>query len=108
METGVSVDERDGAVIVSARGEVDMDVAPDVMAAIEPHLGIAEHIVVDLSEVTFMDSSGLGILVATAQQIGEGRLTVVVATDRVRRVLHISGVDQLIPVVDTLQDALER
>ena len=108
METGVSVDQRDGAVIVSARGEVDMDVAPDVMAAIDPYLGVADHLVVDLSEVTFMDSSGLGVLVASAQRVGDGRLTVVVATDRVRRVMEISGLNQLIPVVDTLQAALER
>ena len=63
----------------------------------------------DLTGLTFMDSSGLRILLDTwnESQLTDRRLTLVVSRDGlVRRVLEISGCDGVLPIVDQLADAV--
>lgn len=108
MHTGVSTEVRDDVVIITASGEIDMDTAPDLRAAMQPHLGFAAHLIADLTAVTFMDSSGLSVFVGAAQELGEGRLTVVAANERVLKVFRLTGLDQVIPIVADLPTALAR
>jgi anti-sigma B factor antagonist len=67
-------------------------------------------LVVDLSSVGFIDSTGLGILVSTLKHVREsdGRLDVVVATPRVLKVFSLTGLDVVIPLHATLDGALAR
>jgi anti-sigma B factor antagonist len=62
--------DADGATVIHVRGEIDIETCGRLRDAIEPHLGPAQRIVLDLSGVTFMDSSSLGVLVQA-----RGRLT---------------------------------
>jgi len=57
-------------IVIHVRGQVDMATCERLRDAIEPHLGPAQTIVLDLSEVAFMDSSSLHVLVQA-----RGRLT---------------------------------
>ena len=52
----------DGATVIHVRGEIDMATCERLRDAIEPHLGPKQTIVLDLSEVHFMDSSSLHVL----------------------------------------------
>ncbi len=55
---------RDGdAVVILVRGEIDMATAGHLRDAIEPHLAPQQTIILDLSEVAFMDSSCVAVLV---------------------------------------------
>jgi len=59
----ITVDQDGGTAIVTARGEIDLYTAPMLSSALQEALaGSTELIVVDLSEVTFMASSGLAAL----------------------------------------------
>ena len=57
------VAEVGGATVIAVRGEIDMATCEQLRDAIEPHLGPAQTIVLDLSEVRFMDSTSFAVLV---------------------------------------------
>ena len=67
-------------------------------------------IVIDLAEVPFMASIGLRALLVNAKALRGrgGRMALLAPVDAVRGVLASAGVDQLIPVCDTLDDAIAR
>jgi anti-sigma B factor antagonist len=102
------VDERDGAVVVQLTGELDLYNAPAVRDAL---LAVAardpDRVVVDLSAVTFIDSTGLGVLIEARTQLTNRRAFLLAAPGlETRRALEISGLDRHFVVHDSLDDAL--
>lgn len=65
-------------------------------------------LIVDLTDVSFIDSTGLGVLVTALKHTREagGSLDVVVAAPRVLKVLALTGLDVVIPLHATLDEAL--
>ena len=65
-------------------------------------------LVVDLSETTFMDSTGLGVLVNGLRQTGRkhGKLVVGRPTERIMRPFEITGLHNHLPIVKTRAEAL--
>ena len=104
----VSVDEVRGVRRVSLSGRLDAEglgeIEPDFMAAATAQ----PNVVVDLSGVDFLASLGIRMLVAGAQEqeARGGRLVLVGPDDMTRRILRTTGVDQLVPVHDTVEDAV--
>jgi stage II sporulation protein AA (anti-sigma F factor antagonist) len=100
----VRVREDDGHVVVAAGGELDLATASALEDAVLPPVRDGRHVVVDLRELEFMDSSGVRVIVAAhlaAQEHG-GRLSLVrlaVGTP-IQRVLEISGLDDVLDIVD--------
>ena len=95
-----------GVDAVFVTGELDLATAPrldEALAALT-----ADVIVVDLSGCTFLDSAGIRALVGTARKLGEADrgLRVVTSDAGVLRLLEITGVDTLIRVHRSLDDAL--
>ena len=88
----VRSEPRDGGVVAIATGEIDLWSAPEVRAALAPH---AEGgVVLDLRGVTFMDSSGLGLIVEQQQRARKHGFRFAVALVRssdVHRILELSG-----------------
>jgi anti-sigma B factor antagonist len=78
-------------VVVEVAGEVDMATAPQLGEVLGAHTGV--DLVVDLSGVPFLDSSGLSVLVkARADLTGSGRtLRVTGEQDNVRMILEVTG-----------------
>jgi anti-sigma B factor antagonist len=102
------VDKRDGAVVVSLAGELDLYNAEDVRAALleccaeEPSV-----LVVDLAEVTFIDSTALGVLIEARSRLAERDGFRLAAPGlETRRALEVSGLDRHFSVFDTVDDAL--
>ncbi len=62
QEFSTEVTQMDGATVIHVRGEIDIASCERLRDAIEPHLGPKQSIVLDFSEVEFMDSSSLGVL----------------------------------------------
>ncbi|MGW7264910.1 STAS domain-containing protein [Streptomyces sp. NPDC054842] len=101
--------ERDGIRVVALRGELDHDVQDVAGQALLSEDGRAPlRTVVDLSGVTFMDSSGINVLVAAHQQAAgsQGWLRIAAAQDSVLRVMQIVGLDHVIDCHSTLEQAL--
>jgi anti-sigma B factor antagonist len=103
-----SVQERGDAIVVDLAGELDLY---NAHLAREALLGAAsrspERLVVVLSEVTFIDSTGLGVLVETRTRLANRRAFLLVAPGvETRRALEISGLDRHFALHDTLEGAL--
>ena len=78
---------------MKAEGELDLG-TEDVLAD-ELNRAVAsdaKHILLDLSGVTFIDSTGIQLLVRTNRQVAAGRLRLVPVDGQVRRVLELTGV----------------
>lgn len=96
MAFGVHVQRSGIRHVVTPYGEIDLATAGELRDAIEQAYAGAAEVWVDLSRVEFMDSTGLSTLVE-AHRIGP--LTVICPEGSPRRVLQVSGVDQVLRVV---------
>jgi anti-sigma B factor antagonist len=89
----------EGESVLHVSGEVDMATAPAFRDA--ALLAIVEHgpsLTLDLSRVTFMDSTGLHVLVATYRRVGVhgGTLRLRNIPDIVRKLLRVTGLDEIL------------
>jgi len=100
---------RDGLGLVELTGEVDLYTAPrfkdDLVAVINEG---ARDVVVDLAGVTFIDSTALGVLISGVKRLHEvdGRLLIVAASRPVHKILAITGLDKVLAVYPTRDEAL--
>ena len=109
MELAVSQHSAGGFPVLEVRGEVDVYSAPTVKESLSDLLGAGNPVViVDLSEVGFLDSTGLGALVAARTQAAEagGLLAVVCDRDRILKLFRITGLDTVFELYPTLDDAV--
>jgi anti-sigma B factor antagonist len=83
-----------GTHVIAVDGELDLSAAPELRDAIGAAIGRgATTVVVDLNEVTFIDSTAIGVLLAARQRLlrSGGSLEVVCTEPNVVRVLEIVG-----------------
>lgn len=90
-------------VIVLA-GELDMATAPALADVLDGMMVIPDHIVFDVSELTFVDSSGLHLLIR-ASALTEGRIWLKACSGHLRRLLDIAGISQSFCLDDDLDGA---
>jgi len=92
------VNPSDEATIIKVRGEIDMATAGRLRDAIEPHMGPKQTIVLDLSEVEFMDSSALKVLVQARGRLTEdgGSLVLRNPSRSAHRLLTVAGATELL------------
>lgn len=99
-----------GSAILTLTGRLDLGSAPSFREAITRtvHDG-SPRVVVDLSHVPFIDSSGLGALVGGLQQAKDagGELRIAGALPEVLDVLALMRLDRVLPPYRTLDDALQ-
>ena len=102
--------QADGWHVVTVHGEIDVHTGP----ALRDHLLSAfaqgeGAVTVDLSQVSFLDSSGLGVLVTAhkrARSVG-GELRIAACTPPVATIFQITALDRAFSVFPTLESALE-
>lgn len=90
------------------KGEVDVYTAPnlkhELVALIE---GGCVNVVVDLRGVSFIDSSGLGVLVSALRRARErdGAVRIVCTGDNVLKIFRITGLDKVFPIFSEMTEA---
>ena len=94
----------DDAVVVKVRGELDLSTSPDLAAALSTTEVTAPTVQLDLSAVTFLDSSAIGMLVAAGTDLASAgqRLQIGPRSDIVHRVLEITGLAEPSAAFDVL------
>jgi anti-anti-sigma factor len=94
--------------IVAASGVVDMLTAPQLEEALRAALGKKPgSVVVDLTEVEFLASAGMGVLVAAHDEAGDTtRLCVVAEGPATSRPLKLVGIADIVPLFATLDEAI--
>jgi anti-sigma B factor antagonist len=96
--------------VVAVRGEIDVATAPELRnRLLEASQAGHSTVVVDLSEVSFLDSTALGVLVGSLKRLraAGGDLPLVVTGRSVTKVLEITGLADVFSVFDTVSDATE-
>jgi anti-sigma B factor antagonist len=98
----------DGVILV-LQGDADLHGAPELRDRLAEAISNgAEHIVVDLSSVSFIDSMALGVLLGARHRLRrvDGDLRLVVVSSDLRRIFELSLLDRVFPLDRTRNDAL--
>jgi anti-sigma B factor antagonist len=97
-----------GTYLVSAHGDVDSTTAPELETELLETVDSGAHrVVVDLTEATFLDSSGVHVLVRTGERLqSSGPQLGIVCGPYVKRILEITGVDRAFQIHDTIENAI--
>src|SRR6266446_5860180 len=94
--------------VLPLEGEIDLHVSPEVAASLRTMIAKKpKNLVVDLSRVTYMDSSGLAVLINAMQDIKEygGTLTLAGISNNVRSIFETARLDQVF-LIDPRDDEL--
>ena len=110
MEVSVTSRPSGERIVVHVTGEIDVYTAPilreELATLIDAH---HTDLVVDLSDVSFMDSTGLGVLVGALKKIKTvgGDLRLVIDQEKVLKVFRITALTQVFPIYATVDEALK-
>ncbi len=107
MDLTIDVHEEPSATVVAVGGELDVHTAPSLQAALGA-LDSSGRIVVDLTGVSFIDSTGLSVFVNALADARERQasLAVVASAPRVVKVFTLTGLDSALALHPTLAEAL--
>ena len=107
-KAGFRVDVVGGYVVVAAHGEIDLDTAVGLHQAVQTALRFSPHLVVDLTQVNFIDSSGLGVLVGARRKATalSGSVSLVHPPPVLRRLLDVTGLGDVMPAYMSREEAL--
>jgi len=103
----IEVDDTGEYTLCRPVGELDAYTVSSFRDALS-EVASRPRVVIDLSEVPFMDSAGLGALIGGIRRAREhgGEVAVACSRPTLTRLLHTTGFDRIVPVVDTLDAAV--
>lgn len=109
MELTVNSRDENGRTVLQMQGEIDVYTAP----VLREHLSevISEgrnRLVIDMTGVDFLDSTGLGVLVGALKRIRsqDGSLQLVCDQEKILKVFRITGLTKVFPIHPTVAEAL--
>jgi anti-sigma B factor antagonist len=109
MELEIPDVDVDGWTVVAASGEIDVATAPELRDKLTELVDAGRtRVVVDLEDVDFIDSTGLGVLVGGVRRArGEGGdLRLVCTNSRILKVFEATGLDEIFTIGSTVDDAV--
>lgn len=101
----------DDACLVAVAGDLDLYTSPELKQELLAVIADgARHVVVDLAETTFIDTTTLGVLVGAVKRLrpNGGELSLVCADRNITKIFGITGLDRVFPIHPTRAEALER
>lgn len=109
-ELGIDLKTEDGGgtLVFKLRGSLDLATAPTVRAALaEATDKGSHHLIVDLTQLEFLDSTGLGVLIGAHRRAVErgGSFRLVVGEGAIARLLNITGLIAVFAVYHSLENA---
>ncbi len=102
--------EEQGGIVVALNGDVDLQSSPSARTILLDAVGRGRPVFVDLSDVTYIDSSGIASLVEALQDARKrgSRFALVSVSDAAHRVLQLARLDKVFAIHANLADALSR
>ena len=95
--------------VLRVTGEIDVYTAPDLRERVV-HLidNGTRHLIIDLSPVTFLDSTGLGVLVGSLRRLRAhgGSLKLVISAKRIMEIFRITGLNRAFALYPSVPDAM--
>ena len=111
MHLDIDVTERDGYTVLSPQGEIDFATGPQLKDALTELLVAGEvNLVVDLLEVDFIESTGLGALIGGRRRAHalKGSLVLVCTEDQMLKIFRITGLDKVFTIHDSIEAATAK
>lgn len=108
MELSLATRTVGGFAVVVVGGEVDVYTAPQLRERLFELVDAgAEHVVVDLGRVDFLDSTGLGVLVGVLKRLrtAGGSFALVCDREPLLKIFRITALDQVLPLYSTVDAA---
>jgi anti-sigma B factor antagonist len=101
--------EKPGACVVAFTGEVDLESSPAARKVLLNCFDKTRKVIVDLSRVTYIDSSGVASLVEALQAARKSgsEFALAACSEPTRRVLELARLDKVFTLHDTVEEALE-
>jgi anti-sigma B factor antagonist len=109
VDLSISSSEQAGRHVVAVSGEVDVHTAAQLGTAMDTVIDAgALHLVVDLTDTPFLDSTGLSVLVRALNRVrvGGGSVRIVAPADRIAKVFRLTGLDTTMPLYADLTAAV--
>ncbi len=97
-------------LIISLRGELDVESSQEMKSEVRKLISSeAPNVVIDLTNVNYVDSSGLGTLIALQKdaRFNGGSLSIVGASQQIRRVMKMTNLDKLFELYDKLDEVIK-
>lgn len=100
--------EKDGALVISFSGDIDLQTSPDARKALLAQVGSGSPILADLSGVGYIDSSGVASLVECLQSAKKSgqKFALVAVSENALRVLQLARLDRVFTICDTIDDGI--
>src|SRR5688500_3794273 len=97
--------------IIALSGEVDLSPAPEFKQQLLEIIGKGgKHVVVDLSDTTFIDSTTLGVLVGGVKRLrpNGGQLSLVCSDRNITKIFEITGLNKVFPIYESRDEEIGR
>jgi anti-sigma B factor antagonist len=107
MKVNIEQYQNEKEVFVSVTGEIDAYTAPKLREELLPLTeGKNKVITVNLKDVSYLDSTGLGVFVGIFKQLkkNEGELKLVELSDRLKRLFTITGLSHIMSISENAED----
>lgn len=108
LETGMR--DVDGTKILDVAGEIDVYTAPQFREAVNQVIsGGQKHLIIDMGDVTYMDSSGFGTLLSATRRLRPqgGTINLVKCNTAIDRILRITRLNTVFATYESVEDALK-
>jgi anti-sigma B factor antagonist len=105
----IDVTERGSHTVVAVGGEIDLATQGELKSVLYDLIVAGRvHLVLDLSEVDFLDSTGIGALIGARRRVHafQGSLTLVCPQESVMKIFTITGLEKVFDIVPTVDSAL--
>jgi anti-sigma B factor antagonist len=99
------------AHVVAVSGEVDLFTAPEFKQRVTAPIGAGiDHVIVDLTQTTFIDSSSLGVLIGAHRRLQQrgGRLVVACDNEAILKTFRITGLNGVFTIAESVDAALSE
>lgn len=104
----VQTENRANYLWVKLTGELVLSQSNDVKEQVRSHLmNAGENVIIDMSAVDFIDSSGLGVLIAWFKTVNQhqGQIIFVGVSQYVQRIIHLAKLDKILTQTATIEEA---
>jgi anti-sigma B factor antagonist len=109
VDLSLNTREQGGCTVIEVGGEIDVYTAPKLRESIFDLVNRGNyHLVVDMEEVEFLDSTGLGVLVGGLKRVRahDGSLRLVCTQERLLKIFRITGLTKVFAIYDTVDGAV--
>ncbi len=110
MSLQMELEQRDHVLLIRLEGELDHHAAKELRARVEALIAQTTHIVLNLEKLSFMDSSGLGVILGRYKQVkaNGGEMIVCAISPSVERLFEMSGLFKIIRFEENESFALQN